>query len=44
MAIDRGRGVAEGLGDDGDRGEFGEFMQGSESGPSAAESRAESLG
>lgn len=44
MAIDRGRGVAEGFGDDGHRGDFRELVQCSEPGGPAAERGAEALG
>lgn len=43
MAINRGRGVAEGFGDDGHWGELGEFLEGSQSGRPAAEGSAELL-
>lgn len=41
MAIDRGRGVAQGFGDDSYWGEFGEFMEGPKPGCSTAESGTE---
>jgi hypothetical protein len=44
VAFDGGGGVSEGFGDDGDGRDFGEFVEGSEPGCSAAEGCTESFG
>lgn len=44
MAVNCCRGVAKSFRDDGYRGEFGEFVEGSEPGCSAAEGCSESFG